>query len=185
MDKGGRVMDDYGRPKGSDTPINRKLQFWLDMNKYKDVRLLEDLAPFSLPPFDEIYIDNISDSAEDVKHFLYHSIGQLRKLGLNCEGDLSDGSEWVEAIVKALPSVKKEVSLYNFSFLKEQVETIVDNSLHLEKLLMGYCKLRKCFFICLSANLLRIDLADIVLRLECCFAIRTKLLKFRIKFICL
>jgi hypothetical protein len=119
---------------GKDTPINSELKLCLDMNKSKDVQLLKDLAPFSLPPFDYISIDDISKAAEEVKHFLYHSIGQLRTLRLNYDGDLLDGSEWKEAIVKTLPRVKETVYLYNFSFSKEQVEAIVDNSLHLEYL---------------------------------------------------
>jgi hypothetical protein len=119
------------------------------MNSSKAVQLLKDLAPFALPPFDCIGIFNISKAAEEVKHFLYHSIGQLRELDLNCKGDLLDGSEWVEAIVKTLPSVKKTVLLYNFSFSKEQVEAIVDNSLHLKYPWMCECKLRKWCFVSL------------------------------------
>jgi hypothetical protein len=47
------------------------------MNESKNVQLLKDLTPFALPPFDYINIDKISKAAEEVKHFLYHSIGQL------------------------------------------------------------------------------------------------------------
>jgi hypothetical protein len=115
------------------------------MNKSKDVQLLKDLAPFALPPFERIDIYYISKAAEEMKHFLYHSIGQLRRLSLNCDDHLLDGSEWVEAIVKTLPRVKQGIWLNNFSFSKEQVEAIVDNSLHLETFGMRYCKLRKWF----------------------------------------
>jgi hypothetical protein len=125
------------------TPINSELQLTLKMNESKDVQLLKDLAPFVLPPFNRIDIWNISKAAEEVKHFLYHSIRKLRQLSLNTEGDLLDGSEWVEAIVKTLPKVKEKVHLWNFSFSKEQVEAIVDNSLHLENLWMYKIKLRK------------------------------------------
>jgi hypothetical protein len=126
-----------------DTPIISKLGLELDMDKSKDLMLLKDLAPFALPPFIYINIRNISKAVEEVKHFLYHSIGQIRELGLNFEGDLVDGSEWVEAIVKTLPRVKETIYFFNFSFSKEQVEAIVDNSLHLEYLSMSECKLRK------------------------------------------
>jgi hypothetical protein len=119
------------------------------MNESKNVQLLKDLTPFALPPFDYINIDKISKAAEEVKHFLYHSIGQLWALQLNLSGDLLDGSEWVEAIVKTLPRVKVIVFLHNFSFSKEQVEAIVDNSLHLETLVMALCKLRKWCFVSL------------------------------------
>jgi hypothetical protein len=119
------------------------------MDKSKDVQLLKDLAPFALPPFYGIDMRNISKAAEEVKHFLYHSIKQLRQLDLNFDGDLLDGSEWVEAIVKTLPRVKEGVSLTNFSISKEQVEAIVDNSLHLEALDMIVCKLRKWCFVSL------------------------------------
>jgi hypothetical protein len=108
----------------------------------KDVQLLKDIAPFSLPPFDVISIDHISEAAEEVTNFLCHSIGQPRELYLY-GSHLLDGSEWEEAIVKTLPRVKKEVILNNFCFSKEQVEAIVDNSLHLRKIRMNYCKLRK------------------------------------------
>jgi hypothetical protein len=91
----------------------------------------------------------ISKAAEEVKHFLYHSIGQLRQLDLNFDGGLLDGSEWVESIVKTLPRVKERVHLYKFSFLKEQVEAIVDNSFHLVYLGMTACKLRKWHFVSL------------------------------------
>jgi hypothetical protein len=124
------------------------------MNESKDVQLLKDLAPYALPPFDYIGIRDISKTAEEVKHFLSHSIEQLRALDLNKYGDLLDGSEWVEAIVKTLPRVKKKVELYNFNFSKEQVEAIVDNSLHLETLGMNNCKLRKwCFESLVQINL--------------------------------
>jgi hypothetical protein len=119
------------------------------MNESKDVQLMKDLASFALPPFDYITILDISKAAEEVKHFLYHSIGQLRQLQLNYLSDFLDGSEWEKAIVKTLPNVKKRVLLYNFSFSKEQVEAIVDNSLHLEVLGMAQCKLRKWCFVSL------------------------------------
>jgi hypothetical protein len=148
MDEGGGVYVNDKKVNGKDTPINRKLGLRLDMDESKDEQLLKDLAPFALPPFDYIDIDDISKAAEEVKHFLYHSIGQLRNLVLN-NGDLLDGSEWVEAIVKILPRVKVAVYLLYFSFSKEQVEAIVDNSLHLEELVMNYCKLRKWCFVSL------------------------------------
>jgi hypothetical protein len=133
-----------------DTPtINNELGLGLEMNRSKEVHLLKDLAPFALPPFHYIGISNISKAAEEVKHFLYHSIGQLRTLDLNSNCDLFDGSEVVEAIVKTLPRVKETVLLWNFSFSKEQVEAIVDNSLHLEYLGMSRCKLRKWCFVSL------------------------------------
>jgi hypothetical protein len=119
------------------------------MDKSKDVQLLKDLAPFSLPPFDRIEIYYISKAAEEVKHFLYHSIGQLRALSLNIDSGLLDGSEWKETIVNTLPSVKETVCLRHFSFSKEQVEAIVDNSLHLEYLGIFQCKLRKWCFVSL------------------------------------
>jgi hypothetical protein len=144
------------------TPINSELKLGLEMYKSKDVQLLKDLAPFALPPFDLIDIRYISKAAEEVKHFLYHSIGQLRQLDLDYEGDLLDGSEWVEAIVKTLPRVKEKVYLYNFSFSKEQVEAIVDNSLHLEALGMVLCKLRKWCFV----SLVQIDL-ELMARMLC------------------
>jgi hypothetical protein len=140
--------------EGKDTPINSQLKLKLEMNKSKDVQLLKDLAPFALPPFDRIDIRDISKAAEEVKHFLYHSIRQLRALYLNTAGFcLLDGSEWVEAIVRALPRVKERVYLMYFSFSKEQVKAIVDNSLHLETLWMYECKLRKWCF----ENLMQID----------------------------
>jgi hypothetical protein len=122
------------------------------MKKSKDVKLLKDLALFALPPFDYIGIENISKAAEDVKHFLHHSIGHTRGLRLNYYGDLLDGSEWKEAIVKALPRVKDTVYLKNFIFSKEPVEAIVDNSLHLKLLGMYYCTLRKWCFMNLNVN---------------------------------
>jgi hypothetical protein len=117
-----------------DTPINSKLGLELDMEKSKDVQLLEDLHHFTLPPFYFIKILNISKAAEEVRHFLCHSIGQLKQLSLNPLGKKLDGSEWKEAIVKVLSSVEKRMYLYNFSFSKEHVEDIVNNSLHLERL---------------------------------------------------
>jgi hypothetical protein len=59
-----------------------------------------------------------------------------------------DGSDWAEAIVKALPKVKKYVGLNNFSFSKEQLEAILDNSLHLKRLWIIKCKLRKWCYSC-------------------------------------
>jgi hypothetical protein len=137
-----------------DTPIDSELELYLRMNRSKDVQLLKDLAPFALPPFGYINICDISKAAEEVKHFLYHSIGQLKLLDLNYEyGDLLDGSEWVEAIAKTLPRVKQTVWLNKFSFSKEQVEAIVDNSLHLKYLVMKWCELRKwCFASLMQIN---------------------------------
>jgi hypothetical protein len=134
------------------TPINSKLQLWLHMEESKDVQLLNDLAPFALPPLDFIGIRDISKAAEEVKHFLYHSIGQLRALSLNCDGALLDVSKWEETIVKTLPRVKLTVCLSNFSFSKKQVESNVDNSLHLETLEIAQCKFRKLCFVSLNAN---------------------------------
>jgi hypothetical protein len=153
MDEGGDVEVNRKLVKGKNTPINSQLRLDLYMNKSKDVKLLKDLALFALPPFDYIFIEDISKAAEEVKHFLYHSIGQLRRLSLNYDSNLLDGSEWVEAIVKTLPRVKETVGLCNFSFSKEQVEAIVDNSLHLKTLGMNNCKLRKWCFV----SLVRID----------------------------
>jgi hypothetical protein len=130
------------------------------MNESKDVQLLKNLAPFALPPFDYININNISKAAEEVKHFLYHSIGQTRSLDLDIDDDLLDESEWVEVIVKALPRVKQQVILNRFSFSKEQVEAIVDNSLHLEQLVMLSCRLRKWGFV----SLVQIDDMEVVMR---------------------
>jgi hypothetical protein len=79
------------------------------MDESKDVHLLKDLVPFSLPTFTEIQILNISSAVTEVKHFLVHSLGQQTRLELNCDGDLMDGSEWVETIVKVLPKVKKGI----------------------------------------------------------------------------
>jgi hypothetical protein len=138
---------------GGYTPINSELQLILNMNESKDVQLLKDLTPFVLPPFDYINIRNISEAAEEVKHFFYHSIGQLRELDLNYNNALLDGSKWVEAIIKTLPRIKQMIYLWNFSFSKEQVEAIVDNSLHLEALGMAQCKLRKWCFV----SLMQID----------------------------
>jgi hypothetical protein len=149
MDEGGKVKVNNKSVNGKDTPINSELGLTLDMNESKDVQLLKDLAPFALPPFERIDIYDISKAAEEVKHFLYHSIGQLRTLWLNFDSDLLDGSEWVEATVKTLPRVKQTVYLYRFSFSKEQVEAIVDNSLHLDQLEMQSCKLRKWCFVSL------------------------------------
>jgi hypothetical protein len=124
-------------------PINCKSKLELDMRRFKNVQLLENLAPFALPPFKEIRINYLSKAERDVKHFLVHSLGQIKDLSLNQVGDSLDGSEWVEAIAKALPRVRKYVYLWEFSFSKEQVEAIVDNSLHLESLNINECKLRK------------------------------------------
>jgi hypothetical protein len=132
-----------------DTPIDSQLRLELDMNKSKDVQLLKNLASFAFPPIDYVKIDDLSKAVRKVKRLLTQSLGQLRHLHLNDKNDLLDGSEWVEAIVMALPRVKKEVQLWNFSFSKEQVEAIVDNSLHLEYLGIIECKLRKwCYLRC-------------------------------------
>jgi hypothetical protein len=149
MDEGGEVCVNGYNVNGKDTPINSKLQLKLYMNRSKDLQLLKDFAPFTLPPFDKIRIYKISEAAEEVKHFLCHSIGQLKALILNFNSEELDGSEWVETIVKTLPRVKERVYFWNFSFSKEQVEAIVDNSLHLEALSMHYCKLRKWCFVSL------------------------------------
>jgi hypothetical protein len=124
-------MDDNNK---KNTPINSELGLELDMEKSEDVQLLKDLSHFPLPPFYLIKILNISMKAKKVRHFLCHSIGQLKQLSLNPLGKKLDGSEWKEAIVEALSSVEKRIYLYNFRFSKEQVEAIVDNSLHLERL---------------------------------------------------
>jgi hypothetical protein len=149
MDDDGQVYLNNKWVKLKNTPIDSELRLDPNMNNSKDVQLLKDLAPFTLPPFDRINLIYISRAAEEAKHFLYHSIGQLTMLILNEKGDFLDGSEWGEAIVKALPRVKKHVSLNEFSFSKEQVEAIVDNSLHLETLGMYSCKLRKWCFVSL------------------------------------
>jgi hypothetical protein len=113
------------------------------MNRFKDVQLLRDLAPITLPPFNWIQIYNLSSEVlNEVDFFLTHSLGQPSKLDLN-NGALLDGREWVGAILKALPKVKKTVELCRFSFTKEHVEEIVDNSHHLEYLGIRWCKLRK------------------------------------------
>jgi hypothetical protein len=150
MDEGGKVWVNDKWVNKKDTPINSKLGLRFKMNESKDVQLLKDFVSFTLPPFDWIGISNISKAAEEVKHFLYHSIGQLRALELNYVGDLLDGSEWEEAIVKTLPRVKEAVYLNNFSFSKEQMEAIVDNSLHLECLRVCQCELRKWCFVKIS-----------------------------------
>jgi hypothetical protein len=113
------------------------------MSKSKDVQLLKCLASFALPLFYMIGINHLSKAEREVKHFLGHSLGQTRELYLNRGSDLLDGSEWLQTIVKVLPRVIERVQFYKFSFSKEQVESIVDSSLHLEELLIVNCKLRK------------------------------------------
>jgi hypothetical protein len=127
-----------------DTLVDSELNLCLYMYKPEAVQLLKNLAPFILPPSDCIQILELSKAVVEVKHFLAHSMGQPRQLYLNHhDSDLLDGSEWVEAIVKALPRVKEAVSFCNFSFSKEQVEAIVNNSFNLETLEIKWCKLRK------------------------------------------
>jgi hypothetical protein len=128
---------------GKAAPINSKLGLYFPMDQSKNVRLLKDLAPFALPPFSWISISHASKAVMEVEHFLYHCLGHPKRLILNHSSDLLDGSEWTEAIVKALLKVKEKVDLCNFIFSKEQVEAIVDNSLHLEELYIKQCKLRK------------------------------------------
>jgi hypothetical protein len=143
----------YGE-RWKDIPIKRGSKVELDMRRFKNVKLLRDLAPFALPPLKKIVINYLSKAEREVKHFLVHSLGQQIDLSLNQGGDLLDGKEWVEAIVKALPRVKKYVYLWEFSFSKEQVEAIVDNSLHLESLDINRCKLRKwCDLRCNTSSL--------------------------------
>jgi hypothetical protein len=126
------------------TPIDSNLEIGLDIGESEDVQLLKDLAPFTLPPFFNIQINFLSKAVEEVKHFLTHSLGQTIRLCLNdYKGELLDGSDWVETISKALPRVKKALTIFNFNFSKEQVEAIINNSLHLEYLFIRYCKLRK------------------------------------------
>jgi hypothetical protein len=117
------------------------------MEEPKDVQLLKNLAPFALPPFCFITMDKLSPAAEEVKHFLTHSLGELKQLSLNEYGDLLDGSEWMKAIANAFPRVKDIIDLHKFSFSKKQVETIINNSLHLQWLEIDQCKFRKlcCF----------------------------------------
>jgi hypothetical protein len=126
-----------------ETPIDSKLELSLFMDKSKDAQLLEDLVPFELPPFHWINIDRLSKGVRRVKHFLTYSLGQIKILYLNYESALLDGSEWMDAILNALPKVKEAAGLWNFSFSKEQVEALVDNSLHLERLRLIQCKWRK------------------------------------------
>jgi hypothetical protein len=126
-----------------DTPIDSQLKLELSLDESKDVQLLKDLAFYALPPLSYISIKHLSGAAEEMKHFLVHSLGQLTRLDLNHDSDLLDGSEWVEAIANALLRVKERALLCNFSFTKEQVEIIVDNTLHLEWLVIRSCKLRK------------------------------------------
>jgi hypothetical protein len=132
----------YGE-RWKDIPIKRGSKVELDMSKFKNVKLLRDLAPFTLPPLKRIKISDLSKAERDVKHFLVHSLGQLKDLSLNQGGDSLNGSEWVEVIVKTLPRVKEFAHLWKISFSKEQVEAIVDNSFHLKSLHINECKLRK------------------------------------------
>jgi hypothetical protein len=74
MDEGGEVLVNGEKVNGKNTPIFSELQLTFKMSESKDVQLLKDLAPFSLPPINCIRIDYISKAAEEVKHFLYHSI---------------------------------------------------------------------------------------------------------------
>jgi hypothetical protein len=131
------------------------------MRRFKNVQLLENLAPFALPPLKRIKISYLSKAERDVKHFLVHSLGQLKDLSLNQGGDSLDGSEWVEAIAKALPRVKKYVYLWRFNFSKEQMEAIVDNSFHLESLDINECKLRKWCDLRCNTLILKIYWMDI------------------------
>jgi hypothetical protein len=146
MDEGGRVYVNGKLQNGEDTLIDNKLGLLFDMREHKDVQLLKYFFPFTLPPFDKINIHNLSEAEEEVKHFLVHSLGQTRELGVNFNGDLLDGSGWVEAIIKTLPSVKEMVELAHLSFSKEQIESVVDNALHLKTLKVYECKLRKWKF---------------------------------------
>jgi glycogen synthase len=120
--------------KGKDTPINSNLELRFDMNESEDVQLIKNLAPFALPPFSYGRIHSLSYAEKEVKHFLAHSIGQLNVLNLNYGGDLLNGRDWVEAIVKVFSKVKEKIYLCKFSFSKEQVEAIVDKALHLRSL---------------------------------------------------
>jgi hypothetical protein len=134
-----------------ETPIDSEFELHLDMNRSKHVQLLKDLAFFTLPPIDSVSIIFISKAEEEVKHFLIHSLGTTRALRLNCYRikSLMDGSQWTEAIVQALPKIKQRIELWKFSFSKQQVEVIVDNSHHLERLEIMDCKLRKlCCLVC-------------------------------------
>jgi hypothetical protein len=133
----------------NDTPIDSEYWLYLNMDNFKDVKLLKDLTPFALPPFYYIEIKNLSKAAEEVKNFLFNSLGQQRTLALNYDSDLVDGSEWVEAIIDALSRVKVKACLWNFNLSKENVEAIIDNSLHLEELWIRTSKLRKkCCLAC-------------------------------------
>jgi hypothetical protein len=144
--EGGRVYVNGKLQNGNDTLIDSKLGLLFDMREHKDVQLLKNFSPFTFPPFDKINIHNLSEAEEEVKHFLVHSLGQIRELGVNSNGDLLDGSGWVEAIIKTLPNVKEMVELGHLSFSKEQMEAIVNNSLHLKTLKVYECKLRKWSF---------------------------------------
>jgi hypothetical protein len=125
------------------TPICSELELNIDMNESKDVCLLKNLASFALPPIDLTRIKYLSKREMEVKHFLAHSLGELRDLSLNSHGELLDGNEWVETIAKILPRVKEKVTLKNASLSKEQVEAIVNNSFHLKTLVIREWKLRK------------------------------------------
>jgi hypothetical protein len=94
------------------------------MDESKDVQLLKNLASFALPPFNYINIRSFSKAVKEVNHFLACSLGQSRILILDSNGDSLDGSEWMEAIVKALSRVNESVYFNEFSFSKEQVEVI-------------------------------------------------------------
>jgi hypothetical protein len=128
-----------------DTPKNISLQLTLFLDKSKDARLLKDLAAFALPPFHKMDIRSISQAAEEANHFLTYSLWKLNELYFNWSwwGDVLDGSGWVDAIAKALPRVEKRVDLWHFSFSKKQVETIIDNSMHLKYLGIKECVFRK------------------------------------------
>jgi hypothetical protein len=127
----------------SDTPIDSKLGLSLDMKESNDVQLLTNLAPFTLPPIHYASISSLSEAIGEAKHFLIHSLGKINAIHLNRNGDLLNGSEWVEVIVKALPRIEKFAFIKAFKFSKEQVEAIIDNSFHLESLQVYGCQLRK------------------------------------------
>jgi hypothetical protein len=131
------VVDDEQVATKKDTPINSSLQLTLDMCQSKDVQLVRDLSIFVLPPIDYIGINYLSEATQEVKSFLTDSFRQTRILGLNWDGHLEDGSKWVKEIVKAFSKVEERVELRNFRFSKEEMEDIVDNSLHLDYL--GIC----------------------------------------------
>jgi hypothetical protein len=148
----------YGE-RWKDSPANRSLKLYLFMSEPKDVQLLRNLAPFALPRFKMISIIHLSKGGEEeVNHFLTYSLGKTKELFMNLN-DYSqvNASKWIEAIVKALPKVKNGVILGSFSFKKEQVQEIINNSFHLNWLRFEGCKLRKWCFWARYLNLLTID----------------------------